>query len=70
MPSLPGIDHMDAVRALENVGFRGIRQGMHIIMSNGAQRLSIPRHHPVNAHTMGGIIRNAGLTIERFRDLR
>ena len=26
--------------------------------------LTIPRHNPVNAFTMGGIVRDAGLTIE------
>jgi hypothetical protein len=29
--------------------------------------LTIPRHNPVNAYTMGGIIRDAGLTIEQFK---
>jgi hypothetical protein len=31
--------------------------------------LTIPRHNPVNAITMGGLIRDAGLTLEQFRDL-
>ena len=31
--------------------------------------LTIPRNNPVNAFTMGGIIRDAGLTIESFRTL-
>jgi hypothetical protein len=28
-----------------------------------------PRHNPVNAFTMGGIVRDAGLTIEQFKKL-
>jgi hypothetical protein len=28
---------------------------------------TIPRADPVNAYTMGGIIRDAGLTIEAFK---
>ncbi|HXX85166.1 MAG TPA: type II toxin-antitoxin system HicA family toxin [Casimicrobiaceae bacterium] len=69
MPKLPGINHLDAVRALEKAGFRIVRQGKHIVMSNGSRILTIPRHNPVNAITMGGIVRDAGLTIQQFRDL-
>ena len=38
-------------------------------MSNGSRILTIPRHNPVNAITMGGIVRDAGLTNEEFRAL-
>jgi predicted RNA binding protein YcfA (HicA-like mRNA interferase family) len=69
VPKLPGINHLEAVRALERVGFRVVRQGKHVVMSNGSRILTIPRHNPVNAITMGGIVRDAGLTIEQFREL-
>lgn len=69
MPKLPGVNHQDAVRALEKVGFRIVRQGKHIVMANDKIRLTIPRHNPVNAITMGGIVRDAGMTIEQFREL-
>ena len=69
MPPLPGVNHLDAVRALQKVGFRIVRQGKHIVMSDGVHKVSIPRHNPVNAITMGGIVRNAGLTIDEFRKL-
>lgn len=69
MPKLPGVNHLDAVRALEQAGFRVVRQTKHIVMSNGQRILTIPRHNPVNALTMGGIIKDAGLTIEKFREL-
>ena len=46
-----------------------IAQGKHIIMTNGTIKLIIPRHNPVNPHTMGGIVRNAGLTNDDFRKL-
>ena len=32
-------------------------------------KLAIPRHDPVNAFTLGGIVRDAGLTLEDFRTL-
>ena len=69
MPSIPGVNHLDAVRALEKAGFRITRQGKHIVMSDGARKVTIPRHNPVNAHTIGGIVRNAGLTVDEFRKL-
>lgn len=69
MPKLPGVSHLDAVRALEKVGFRILRQGKHIVMTDGSRKLLIPRHNPVNAFTMGGIVRAAGLTEEQFRNL-
>lgn len=69
MPKLPGINHLDAVRALEKAGFRIARQGKHIVMTNGVRVLTIPRHNPVNAFTMGRIAQDAGLTVEALRKL-
>ena len=69
MPKIPGVNHQDAVRALEKAGFRVVRQGKHVVMSDGVRILTIPRHNPVNAYTMGGIVRDAGLSVEEFRRL-
>jgi len=69
MPPLPGVNHLDAVRALQKAGFRIVRQGKHIVMSDGVHKVTIPRHNPVNAMTIGGIVRNAGLTNDEFRKL-
>ena len=69
MPKLPGINHLDAVRALEKAGFRITRQGKHIVMSDGTRILTIPRNNPVNAYTMGGIIQDAGITFDELRRL-
>jgi predicted RNA binding protein YcfA (HicA-like mRNA interferase family) len=69
VPKLPGINHLEAVRALEKAGYRIARQGKHIVMTDGSRILTIPRHNPVNALTMGGIVRDAGLTVEEFRRL-
>lgn len=69
MPKIAGINHLDAVRALGKAGFRIVRQGKHIVMSDGARFLTVPRHNPVNAFTMGGIVRDAGLTVDEFRAL-
>jgi predicted RNA binding protein YcfA (HicA-like mRNA interferase family) len=69
VPRIPGVNHQDAVRALQKAGFRIIRQGKHIVMTDGVRILTIPRHNPVNAHTMGGLVLDAGLTIEQFKEL-
>jgi predicted RNA binding protein YcfA (HicA-like mRNA interferase family) len=69
LPKIPGVNHLDAVRALEKAGFQVVRQSKHIVMSNGQRILTIPRHNPVNAITMGGIVRDAGLSVEQFRAL-
>lgn len=69
MPKLAGVNHLDAVRALERAGFRILRQGKHIVLTDGSRILTIPRHNPVNAFTMGGIIRDAGLTVDEFKQL-
>ena len=69
MPKIPGVNHLAAVRALEKAGFAIVRQGKHIVMSDGIRILTIPRHNPVNAFTMGGLARDAGLSVEEFKKL-
>jgi predicted RNA binding protein YcfA (HicA-like mRNA interferase family) len=69
MPKIPGVNHLDAIKALEKAGFSIVRQGKHTIMSDGVRIITIPRHNPVNAFTMGGIARDAGLSVEEFRKL-
>ena len=38
-------------------------------MFNGERQVTLPRHNPIKAFTMGGIVRDAGLTVEEFREL-
>lgn len=69
MPKLSGIVQKDAVRVLHKIGFRVVRESVHIVMSNGHVRLTIPRHSPIHAITMGSIARDAGLSPGEFRAL-
>ena len=69
MPRVPGVNHLRAVRALEKAGFRIARQGKHVVLTDGVRIVTVPRNNPVNAHTMGRIVRDAGLTVEQFREL-
>jgi len=68
VPSVPGVSHRRAIRALEKAGSRVIREGKHVVMSDGVRFLTVPRRDPVNAYTTGGIV-HAGLTVEEFRKL-
>jgi len=38
-------------------------------MTNGERIITIPGANPVDAFTMGGIVKDAGLTIEEFKKL-
>jgi len=66
---IPGVNHRRAVRALKKAGFRVAREGKHVVMTDGVRILTIPRRNPIDAYTMGGIVKDAGLTEEQFREL-
>jgi hypothetical protein len=38
-------------------------------MTDGERIITIPRTNPVDAYTMGGIIKDAGLSIDEFKRL-
>jgi predicted RNA binding protein YcfA (HicA-like mRNA interferase family) len=69
MPKLLGLGQKDAVRGLEKAGFVVIRQGKHIIMSNGARTVTVPRHNVITAYTMEQIASEASCTPKEFRRL-
>ena len=69
MPKISGVSHLKAVKAFEKAGFWVARQGKHIVMTNGNRIVTIPRHDPVNSLTMGGIVKDAGLTDDEFKKL-
>jgi predicted RNA binding protein YcfA (HicA-like mRNA interferase family) len=69
MGGIAGVPHQRAVRALEKAGFIILLQGSHIVMAKGRTVITIPRHDPVDAYTMAGIVRDAGLTPQQFRKL-
>jgi predicted RNA binding protein YcfA (HicA-like mRNA interferase family) len=66
MAEIRGINYEDAVRALEKAGFRSVQRDKHVILNNGKRQVTIPRRSPVNACTMAGVVRDAGLTVEEF----
>lgn len=42
------------VKAFSKIGFKIIKQGKHIGMSDGARHLTIPRHNRVNPYNTDG----------------
>lgn len=57
------------IRAFKKVGFRIIKQGKHIGMSDGVHKVTIPRHNRLNPYTLQRIIKDAGITDEQFNEL-
>ncbi|MBM4000257.1 MAG: addiction module toxin, HicA family [Planctomycetes bacterium] len=73
MTALPAVSGREVVKALEKVAFALDRQrGSHMILRQQApphRRLTVPDHQEVAKGTLRAIIRQAGLTVEEFRDL-
>jgi hypothetical protein len=38
-------------------------------MTNGVRIITIPRSNPVDAYTMAGIIKDAGMTVKEFKEV-
>ena len=57
------------VNALAKVGFRVVKQGKHIGMPDDNHRVTIPRHKRINPYTLKSIIKSAGLTDKKFKEL-
>jgi predicted RNA binding protein YcfA (HicA-like mRNA interferase family) len=66
LANLPSLPHLRVVKTFEKLGFRILRQGKHIIMTDGKSIITIPRHNPVNRWTLSGIIKEAGLMADEF----
>jgi len=71
--ALPVVEGREVVNALRKVGYELDRQrGSHMILRQNApphRRLTIPDHKEVAKGTLRMIIRQAGLTVEEFRNL-
>jgi len=68
LTKIPGINHLNAVKAFEKAGYVIKRQGKHLVMSDGVRIITIPRNNPINAYTLGGIVKDAGMTVEEFKN--
>lgn len=70
MAGLPSVSGKEAVRAFERLGYEQARQkGSHIFMrQEGRRSISVPLNNPIKRGTLRSLIRDAGYTVEEFRD--
>jgi predicted RNA binding protein YcfA (HicA-like mRNA interferase family) len=68
-PEIRGVTYRAAVAALQDAGFWVLREGIHVVLTNGTRVLTIPCNDPVHAIALEGIVRDAGLTMEHFQQL-
>ena len=67
MPSLPLVSGAEAVKALKVLGFVLARQrGSHIVMRKGSQGCVVPNHRQIKIGTLGGLLKQAGVSVEDF----
>jgi predicted RNA binding protein YcfA (HicA-like mRNA interferase family) len=72
MSNLPRISGKQCVKALAAVGFIFRRQhGSHMILrrDNPFAQLTVPDHDELDRGTLRAIIRQAGLTVDDFKNL-
>lgn len=63
------ISGAETVRALRRLGFEVVRQeGSHIRMSKGNVHVTVPNHRQLVPKTLQNILRQAGITLEEFRE--
>jgi predicted RNA binding protein YcfA (HicA-like mRNA interferase family) len=72
LSKLPSISGSQAVRAFERLGYEVDRQrGSHLVLRHTGsphRRLVVPNHQSVAKGTLRALIREAGLTVEEFRN--
>jgi predicted RNA binding protein YcfA (HicA-like mRNA interferase family) len=67
MPDYPVLSGTEIIRALERLGFIQMRQrGSHIVLKRGTSGCVVPLHREVKRGTLGGIVRQAGITPDEF----
>ncbi len=70
MPYVPRISGRECRTALERAGFIFHSQnGSHMKMRKGSLSVSVPDHRELDTGMARAIIRQAGLTVDEFKDL-
>jgi len=72
MPKLPGVSGKEAVKALKRDGWQIARRvGSHVIMEKQGMEptLSIPQHDELRPGTLHVLLKQAGVSVDRFRKL-
>ena len=67
MPELRSVSGAEAIRVLERLGFRRVRQrGSHVVLRLGERGCVVPLHRELAIGTLRGILRQAKVTPEQF----
>ena len=67
MPKLPRVSGIEALRALQKLGFEKVRQrGSHMVIRRGSQGRVIPMHSELKVGTLSGALRQAEISPEEF----
>lgn len=74
MTKVPSLHHRQVVQALRRDGWVVVRQrGSHIRLqehtSEETLKLVVPAHRPIKRSTLAHILKQAGLSVEEFRNL-
>jgi predicted RNA binding protein YcfA (HicA-like mRNA interferase family) len=64
---LPVVSGAQAIRALEKLGFTQVRQkGSHVVLRRGSAGCVVPLHRELKVGTLGGLLKQAGVSPEEF----
>ena len=67
MPKLPRISGRECCKALAALGFVEARQrGSHVVMQRGESGCVVPMHKELKTGTLGGVLRQAGVSADEF----
>ena len=67
MSRLPVVSGKECRRALGRLGFEEARQrGSHVVMRRGESGCVVPMHAAIKTGTLGGILKQAGVSVEEF----
>jgi predicted RNA binding protein YcfA (HicA-like mRNA interferase family) len=72
MPRLPVVSGLDAVKAFVHAGWKVHHQrGSHVYLTKEGSpvHLSIPQHRELKPGLLRGLIRDAGLSVDKFVEL-
>ena len=68
MAKLPLVSGQEARQALERLGFSFLRQkGSHAILRRGSQGCVVPMHREIKQGTLRGVLKQAGVTEDKFK---
>jgi predicted RNA binding protein YcfA (HicA-like mRNA interferase family) len=74
MSEIPSLSYIEVIKALQRGGFIIVRQkGSHIRLQKRMKektiKITVPAHKPIKKSTLAKIIKEAGLTVEEFKEL-